>query len=207
MVVVYVAALISGVLLCLGALVLFFIGTQSFQAGETGGIFTALWARFVLLGAGLSALAWGGNGLRRSRHARATQKTKTADEELRVYESTDSHSPLVAKLPEGTDIELGPVTEANGVDWVSVKLPDGKQGYVLGNAHVHTMLKAVIEKEAPVYEFADLASPPVSQLPVGTELEIVKGDWDSAFDQIVMVRAWAGERKIHIKSNTKVRWT
>jgi hypothetical protein len=204
MVVVYVAAIILGILLSVAAFVLMVIGTQTV---DEGGIFTALWARFVILGVGLSVLAWGGNGVRRSRHAKATQKTKTADEELRVYESTDSHSPLVAKLPEGTDIELGPVTEANGVDWVNVKLADGTPGYVLGHAHVHTMLRAVITKEAPVYEFPDMASPPVTQLPVGTEVEIVKGDWDSAYDQIVMVRAWLTDgRKIHIKSNTKVRW-
>lgn len=204
MVVVYVAAIILGILLCLAALALFVIGMQTV---DEGGIFTALWARFVILGVGLSVVAWGGNGIRRLRHAKATQKTKTADEELRVYESTDSHSSMVAKLPEGSEIELGKVTEVNGVDWVSIKLPDGKQGYALGHAHVHTMLKAVIEKQAPVYEFPDMASPPVTQLPVGTEVEIVKGDWDSAFDQIVMVRAWLTDgKKIHIKSNTKVRW-
>ena len=204
MAIVYVAAIIVGILLSLGAFALFVIGTQ---AGDGGGIFTALWARFVVLGVGLSVIGWGGNGLRRLRHAKATQKTKTADEELRVYESADSHSPLLAKLPEGSDIELGPVTEANGVDWVGVSLPDGRQGYALGHARVHTMIKGVIEKEAPVYEFPDLASPPVTKIAEGTEVEIVKGDWDSAFDQVVMVRAWPADgQKIYIKSNTKVRW-
>lgn len=203
MVIVYGAAIALGILLMLAAFALFVVGTQS---GEWGGILDAVWARFVVLGVGFSILAWGTNGIRRSRHAKASEKTKTADEELRVYETTDSHAPLVAKLPEGTDIELGPVTEADGVDWVDVKLADGKHGYVLGNAHVHTMLSGVLEKEAPAYEFADLASPPVSQLPVGTKLDIVKGDWDSAYDQLVMVRAWAGGKKLHIKSNSKVRW-
>ena len=203
MVVVYVASIIVGILIILAGFGLMIFGTQS---GDVSAIGNALWARFVVFGVGFFVVAWGGNGIRRSKHATATQKTKTADEELRVYESTDSHSLLIGKLPEGSDIELGPVTEANGVDWVNVKLRDGKQGYVLGHARVHTMLKAAIEKQAPVYEFADLASPPVAQLPVGTELEIVKGDWDSAFDQIVMVRAWADGKKIHIKSNTKVRW-
>jgi hypothetical protein len=57
MVVAYVAAIILGILLCLAAVALFVIGMQTV---DEGGIFTALWARFVILGVGLSVVAWGG---------------------------------------------------------------------------------------------------------------------------------------------------
>jgi len=209
MVVAYISSIIFGVFLIIVAIMQFvMVASQPVDASDgAGGALTFAWARFALLPAGLFAIAWGGNGFRRLKHAKATEKTKTADEELRIYESPDSLSPLLVKIPEGTDIELGAVTETNGVDWILVKLADGKQGYALGNARVHTVLKGVLQKETPAYEFADMASPALYMLPVGTELEIAKGDWDSAFDQVVMVRAWQPDgRKIHIRSGSKVDW-
>jgi len=207
MAILYVGSMVVGLLLIVTGFVLFFVTDPGVQdpGGQLGSM---LWLRFVTFPLGLGLMAFGGNGLRRSKHGKATHKTKTADEELRVYESADSHSPLIAKLPEGTDIEFGPVTEVNGVDWVNVKFADGNQGYVIGHAGVLTVMKAVVEKNhAGGYEFADFASPPAFQLPPGTELEIVKGDWDNApYDQAVPVRAWVDGKKMHIKSNTKVKW-
>lgn len=206
MIALYIASIVAGIVLVLVALALF-ITNQSVE-DPAGTAFSFVWMRFITLPLGVGLVAFGANGIRRSKHAKATHKTKTADEELRVYESADSLSRLIAKLPEGTDIELGPVTEVNGVDWVNVRFADGKQGYALGHAGIVTVMKAAIDKNhAAGYEFADLASPPAFQLPPETELEIAKGDWDAApYDQAVMVRAWVDGKKMHIKSTTKVRW-
>ena len=205
MIVIHVAAVLVGIALIIVGIVLFVTSAQPENA--LGQAASLLWIRFVTLPLGFAVAGWGAQGIyvafRRSGHAKSKPKTVTADDKLKVYQSTDSLSPVVAEVPEGTYIEPGKVTEIDGVDWSSVKLADGRHGYVLGLLQYYEVLKAALEEGTPVYDSL-LAESPASQLPAGTELEINSGTWDAGNPK---VGAWLNDgKKVFIRSNTKVRW-
>lgn len=205
MIVIHVAAVLGGIALIIVGIVMFVTSTGPDNA--TGQAASLLWVRFVTLPLGFAVAGWGAQGIyvafRRSGHSKSKPQTVSADDKLRVYQSTDSHSPLVAEIPEGTHIEPGKVSEINGIDWTSVTLADGRQGYALGRLQYYEVLKAALEEVTPVYDSL-LDESPASQLPVGTELEINSGTWDGGNPK---VGAWLGDgKKVFIRNNTKVRW-
>lgn len=206
MIVIQIAALLAGIALFVGAIALFFIETG--PNNPLGQAFSLVWVRFVTFPIALALFTWGINGIytstRRSRHAKAKKKTKTAAEKTRVYESTDSRSTLLAEVPEGTNIDVGPISEVDGADWTNVKLVDGKQGYVLGRMRYYEVLKAALEQATPVYDSRETSSPG-TQLPPGTEVEINAFAWDSIDHSTA--EAWLNDgKKVFIKSNTRVKW-
>jgi len=205
MIVVHVAAVLCGIALVVVAIVMFVASTG--PEDPLGQAASMVWVRFVTLPIGFAIAGWGAQGIyvaiRRSGHAKSKPKTITADDKLKIYESTDSRSPLVAEVPEGTQIESGVVSEIDGVDWTRVKLTDGKQGYVLGRLQYYEVLKAALQEVTPVYDSL-LAESPASQLPVGTELEINSDTWDAGNSK---VGAWLADgKKVFIRNNSKVRW-
>jgi hypothetical protein len=205
MIVVHVGAVLCGVGLIIVAIVLFV--TSAEPGNATGQAASLLWVRFVTLPIGFAIAGWGAQGIyvasRRSGHAKSKPKTVTADDKLRIYESTDSRSALVAEVPEGTPIEPGVVSEIDGIDWTTVKLADGKQGYVLGRLQYYEILKAALQQVTPVYESL-LADSVMSQLPAGTELEINSDTWDAGNSK---VGAWLADgKKVFIGGNTKIKW-
>jgi hypothetical protein len=205
MIIVHVAALLSGIVLLVVAIVLFLMNTG--PENPSGQLVSFVWVRFITFPIAFVLIMWGGTGItiaiRRSGHAKAKPRTKTADENLRVYEATDSRSPLIAELPQGTEIEPGTVKEVDGADWTSLKLSDGRAGYVVGALRFYEALEAVLERDTPVYE-SSLASAPISQLPAGTELEINGTGWDSGSSR-VSARVKDGNW-VFITSSAKLRW-
>jgi hypothetical protein len=64
----------------------------------------------------------------RARTPLAGGRVKALDDALVVHQDRDPKSPPVGKVPPGTEINLGPVTEVDGREWVEAGLPDGTQG-------------------------------------------------------------------------------
>jgi hypothetical protein len=166
---------------------------------------------FVFLaGSGISG--WGAREMHRLRTAKAIEKSarkiRTANDGVRIYKEADSQSPLVARLPEESELELGATKVVNGVDWVSARLPDGRQGYVIGGTRTHAILKVVIEnQEAIMYKVPDSNSPPFAKLPVGSELELSGSDWEGIAEGLTWLTVWLPDgQRGYIRSNTKVRW-
>lgn len=203
---IYIGAIILGILLILGGFAILVGGC--YVASKKGGTYIPGALPYLLVAAGLGIIGWGARGMTRLGHASATEKKRIADKEVRVYKDTDSRSPIVATLVEGSEVKLGEIKEVNDLEWVSVISPDGQLGYVLGNVGVYTVLKAIIvSREALVYRYADSNFPPIAKFVAGSEIEISKVDWDSAVDGVVWVRAWLPDgQQGYINRGTKIKW-
>jgi hypothetical protein len=71
----------------------------------------------------------------------------TIDDSLLVYQTRDLSSTLIAKLPGGQNIRLGPPGEHDGREWLEATLADGNVGYVLGpSARSHTTLGSMYKR-------------------------------------------------------------
>ena len=203
----YVVAIIVGI-------VLIAIAVAVIVADPSAALSSPVVEGIVLLmffaGSGISG--WGARGMHRTSTAKAIEKAakkvRTADEQVRVYKEADSQSPLVARLPEESELEFGATTEVNGVDWVSVGLPDGRQGYVIGSTRTHSILKVIMEdQEVTVHKGPDPNSPPLSRLPAGSEVELSGTDWERTADGLTWLTVWLPDgQRGYIRSNTKLRW-
>jgi hypothetical protein len=58
----------------------------------------------------------------------------------KVYQEADLSAPSIAELAGGDKVENIRTVKSQGVVWVEVKLPNGLQGYIQGNAKVITMM-------------------------------------------------------------------
>src|SRR6266853_3841370 len=134
--VVYAGAFILGILCVVAGIAIWINGER--EAARINGTYYPGALVFVLPAVGLGLMGWSTRGFSLLRHAKAQKKTIVADDELKIYQDTDSRSAVIARLPYGAEIELGEFKEVDGVDWVIVRLPDGQQGYVIGNAPVLT---------------------------------------------------------------------
>lgn len=62
----------------------------------------------------------------------AGRKVRTLDDALLVYQDRDLSSGVVARPPNGTEVQLGSLSELDGREWLEAVLPNGDKGYVLG---------------------------------------------------------------------------
>ena len=114
--------------------VIFIIGGLSGQLVLRGTNSSGLLA---VLGVGL--IIWGvikmssGGGATPARPKMKIGGQGVVNREAVVYAQMDSLSAQVAKVAPGNKLEIVNSSETNDVLWVCVKLPDGKQGYILGH--------------------------------------------------------------------------
>jgi len=93
----------------------------------------------LLAAAGVGLIIWGVIKMSTDGGAApAHPKIKPGDQavvnqEAVVYTAMDSLSPAVTKISPGTKVEVVAAQETNDVQWVGVKLPEGRQGYILGH--------------------------------------------------------------------------
>lgn len=202
-----VALIIFGILLIVAGLA--FFGAMVVIAERHGATYVPGALPYLLAAAGIGVMSWGVRGWVRLGHVSATKKTKTADNEVRVYQDTDSRSPMVARLAEGTDIELGEAKIVNGLKWIRVRLPDKQQGYILGNCSVYTVLKAVVvDAEAYVYRGPAPQNPPLAKLVAGSEIEVHEAEWDNLTQTPgAQVNVWLPDGQHgYLPRSTKVKW-
>jgi hypothetical protein len=123
--------------LAIGAMVNFydfpnFGGIYGTRPGQRELVFTylgALAVTIVIMGGVLWAF---NNWLPARPKIRAGDKAYVS-KEATVYTDMDSRSQPITKLVVGSSVETVAATEVDDVLWVSVRLPDGQQGYILGN--------------------------------------------------------------------------
>jgi hypothetical protein len=149
------------------------------EAAKVNGTYYPGLLVYLLPAAGLGLMGWGSKGSDLLRHAKAPKKVRVIADELKIYQDMDSRSAVVARLPFGTEVEIGGVKEVDGVDWVIINLADGQQGYIVDNAPIFTFLKAtVVGREAILYQDMDFEHQ-VARLATGDEIEVSKFDLDS----------------------------
>jgi hypothetical protein len=81
---------------------------------------------------GIFKMASGG-GAAPARPKITTGSQAIVNQEAVVYSQMDSQSARITKLEPGSKVEVVSASEANDVQWVNVKLPEGQQGYILGH--------------------------------------------------------------------------
>jgi hypothetical protein len=63
-------------------------------------------------------------------------KAKTIDSTTTVYDGTGFSALVVGHLAPGSDVEVLAVKKQDGRKWMTVKLPDGRMGFVSGEAKI-----------------------------------------------------------------------
>jgi len=87
-------------------------------------------------------------------------KARIINQPENVYSQTDANSPIIAQLAIGIEIELGVLKKNNGKDWVTVTLPDGRQGYMPGQTQVFLIkLARLIQESVNIYSAPSVQSP------------------------------------------------
>jgi hypothetical protein len=204
----YIAAQILGILVSLTGLALLAINIYLSIKMNLPGFATGILPWLLTFG-GLGILGWGANGMYRLGYAKVRRYIRVAAQEIKVYQDTDSRSPVVATLGKGSGAEFDAAMEVDGVDWVRIQLPTGQQGYVTNIGGFYVTLKATIDsREATVYKYADL-SEPISQLVNGSEVELNKGDLDTTDLEgaLPSVLAWLSDgQEGYIRKGTKFKW-
>ena len=114
--------------------VLFIVGGLSGQfvliGTNSGELLAVVGVGLIVLGL-IRMATGGGSATERPRIKAGSQAT--VKQEAVVYTEMDSHSPPITKLASGSKVEIVASSETNDVLWVSVKLSDGRQGYMLGH--------------------------------------------------------------------------
>ena len=123
-----VGNIIIGIVFIIGGLSgqLVLIGTNSGELLAVVGVGLIIWG-VIKMATG----AAGGESPERSKPKAGSQAV--VNQEAVVYTEMDSLSPPVTKLTPGSKVEVVATSETNDVLWVSVKLPEGQQGYILGH--------------------------------------------------------------------------
>lgn len=115
--------------------VVFIIGGLSGQLvliGTNSGVLLAL-VGVGLVVFGVIKMARGGESTPERPKIKAGSQA-TVNQEAVVYSDKDSLSAPITKLAPGSKVEIVASSETNDVLWVTVKLPDSRQGYMLGHA-------------------------------------------------------------------------
>jgi hypothetical protein len=130
-------------------------------------------------------------------NARVIEQTAT------LYAEPNANTP-VAEVPVGGEVQLGAAEKAGGKAWVAVALPDGRKGFLPGDAKVfRAKMATLLQSSAVVYKAPSLDSGAVIQLQKNARFELidqVKGDgglW-------VKLRDSAGNEG-YIEGNTRVQ--
>jgi len=116
--------IVVGVVFIIGGLSgqLVLIGTNSGELLAVVGVGLIVW--------GVIKMAKGG-GSTTERPKITAGKQAVVKQEAVVYTDKDSLSAPITKLAPGSKVEIVASSETNDVLWVTVKLPDGRQGYML----------------------------------------------------------------------------
>ena len=120
-----VGNIVVGIVFIIGGLSgqLVLIGTNSGELLAVVGVGLIIW--------GVIKMATGGESPERPKIKAGSQAV--VNQEAVVYTEMDSLSLPVTKLAPGSKVEIVAASETNDVLWVSVKLPEGQQGYILGH--------------------------------------------------------------------------
>ena len=175
------------------------------EAEHLGGTYIPGFLPVVLIFGGLGVITAGTKILRSAGHRKKTTKVRLASGAVKVFQETDSRSPEVADLYEGDEFKLGAVKNVNGIDWVQISTPEGKTGYILGDAQIfQSLLAETLGRETPIYPIAAATMNPIRRLAEGSKLEICKAEWDAGQ---LWIRVWLPDgEKGYIKLGTKVNW-
>jgi len=112
-------------------------GNMALRGTNSGGLLAVVGVGLIILGIFRMMKGDGGGEAPARAKMRAGSKA-VANSETVVYSGRDSKSQPLTKLAPGNEVEVVESSEVNDVQWVCVKLIDGKQGYVLGH---HIMVR------------------------------------------------------------------
>lgn len=121
--------IIIGIVFVIGGLT----GNMALRGTNSGGLLAVVGVGLIILGIFRMAKGSGGGGEAPARAKMRAGNKAVANSETVVYSDRDSKSQPVIKLAPGNEVEIVESSEINDVQWVRVKLIDGKQGYVLGH--------------------------------------------------------------------------
>jgi hypothetical protein len=79
------------------------------------------------------------------------------DEQAPVYASTDDDSISIATIHQGTEMELGKVTQKKKKTWVEITLTGDQKGYISGDTKIFAIRKASVSSAS--IEMVDAPSP------------------------------------------------
>ncbi|HEY0547767.1 MAG TPA: hypothetical protein VGC91_20475 [Pyrinomonadaceae bacterium] len=121
-----VVNIIIGIVFIIGGL----SGNLVLRGTGSGGLLAVVGVGLIILG--IVRMTKGSGDAPAHARMKAGRKAVALNETV-VYKERDSKSQPLIKLAPGNEIEIVEASEINDVQWVCVKLLDGRQGYVLGH--------------------------------------------------------------------------
>lgn len=96
---------------------------------------------------------------------------------------TDQMGQPLAELPAGTVLSFGPTVKRNGAEYATVRMRDGRLGFIDGDTKIHVIRKGnLLDKTCAVKATPDLNAPVLYELKKNAEMVLLAGvgegtDW------------------------------
>jgi hypothetical protein len=129
-------------------------------------------------------------------------RVRLLDHSAYIFTQPDFNSPPLATVVVGNEFELGAEKKKEGRSWVKVTLPNGQQGYILGDAKVYIMKQVNLLEDTRAYWGPALNAPLMAFYPKQTQVMLVD-TFDQEGKSWVKIRDQAGHEGF-IEGGTKI---